>query len=322
MTAGSANTSNVTGALCAMSAMFFFSLNDVLIKLLSGAYPLHEVVLARSLIGMAVFLVLIMPISGGLSILRTQRLGMHLLRGACVVFANTFFFMGLATMPLADAVAIFFVSPLLITIFSVIFLKEKVGPRRWTATLIGLIGVIIIVRPGTSAFQIASILPVFAAIGYALLHIITRRIGGTESAATMTFYIQLTFILVSASVGLTVGDGRFDTGDSAMLSFLLRTWVVPEVSHYWLLALLGGTSTFGGYFISLAYRQSEAAFVAPFEYVAMILAILFGYFVFGEIPDLASWIGMVLILASGLYMVYRDIELRPEKTGNRPKLRR
>ena len=178
---------------------------------------------------MAIFLVLIMPLSGGLSILRTQRLGMHLLRGACVVFANTFFFMGLATMPLADAVAIFFVSPLLITIFSVIFLKEKVGPRRWTATLIGLIGVIIIVRPGTSAFQIASILPVFAAIGYAFCTSLHGALGA-QKVLRHDLYIQLTFILVSASVGLTVGDGRFDTGDSAMLSFL-RTWVVPEVSH-------------------------------------------------------------------------------------------
>ena len=320
--AGPANTSNITGALCAMAAMLFFSLNDVLIKLLSGAYPLHEVVLARSLIGMTVFVILVMPLSGGFGVLRTQRLGMHLLRGVCVVFANTFFFMGLSVMPLADAVAIFFVSPLLITIFSVVFLKEKVGPRRWAATLIGLLGVLVIVRPGTSAFQIASILPVFAALGYAFLNIITRRIGDTESAATMTFYIQLTFIVVSALVGLSFGDGRLDTGSNTMLTFLLRSWVLPEFSHYWLLILLGVASTFGGYLISLAYRQSEAAFVAPFEYVAMILAIVFGYFIFGEIPDFASWVGIAFILVSGLYMVYRDTKKMPEAKGHRPKLRR
>ena len=314
--------SNVTGAFCAMAAMFFFSLNDVLIKILSDIYPLHEIVMARSLIGMMTFLVIIMPLSGGLRVLKTSRLGMHFLRGACVVFANTCFFMGLATMPLADAVAIFFVSPLIITIFSVVFLVEKVGPRRWTATVLGLLGVIIIVRPGTSTFQFASFLPMLAAVGYACLNILTRRIGGTESAATMTFYIQLTFILVSAVVGLSFGDGRFDNGGNPTVSFLLRAWEYPLLRDLWIFLILGIASTFGGYLISFAYRKSEAAFVAPFEYIAMVMAILWGYMVFGELPDLTTWVGMILILASGLYMVFRDIQIGPKLTGNRPKLRR
>ena len=314
--------SNAEGAVSAMAAMFFFSLNDVFIKFLSDAYPLHEVVLGRSVIGMVVFLFFILPFTGGFKTLRTRRLEMHLLRGGCVVFANTCFFMGLASMPLADAVAIFFVSPLLITIFSVVFLRENVGSRRWSATLIGLIGVLIILRPGTSAFQIVSILPIMAAVGYALLHILTRCIGGTESAATMTFYIQLTFIVVSLSIGIGLGDGRFDDGGNASLTFLLRAWQTPELSHIWILVLLGVVSTGGGFLISYAYRRSEAAFVAPFEYVAMVMAIIWGYLIFDEFPDAAGWLGMILIIASGLYMVFRDIELRSNLTGNRPKLRR
>ncbi len=305
-----------------MAAMLFFSLNDVFIKFLSDAYPLHEVVLARSVIGMITFFIFILPFTGGLKTLKTYRLEMHLLRGSCVVFANTCFFIGLASMPLADAVAIFFVSPLLITIFSIVFLRETVGARRWSATIIGLIGVLIIVRPGTSSFQIVYLLPIMAAVGYAFLHILTRRIGGTESAATMTFYIQITFIVVSLSIGIGVGDGRFDDGSNASLTFLLRAWQAPELGHIWILVLLGVTSTGGGFLISYAYRRSEAAFVAPFEYVAMIMAIIWGYLIFNELPDAASWLGMILIIASGLYMVFRDIQLRPNLTGNRPKLRR
>ena len=314
--------SNATGALCAMLAMFFFSINDVLIKLLSDTYPLHEVVLVRSMIGMLTFAVLILPFSGGLKCLKTQRLGMHLFRGVCVVFANTCFFVGLATLSLADAVAIFFISPLLITIFSVIFLRETVGIRRWSATIFGLLGVIIIVRPGSSSFQVASLLPMLAALGYAVLNIITRRIGGTESAATMTFYIQLTFIVVSAAVGCTVGDGRFDDGTDVSLSFLLRVWQIPELRHSWILFLLGVASTGGGFMISYAYRRSEAAFVAPFEYIALVMAIIWGYMIFNEVPNFESWIGILLIIVSGLYMVFRDIQIRPEPTGNRPKLMR
>ena len=316
------DNSNAMGALCAMTAMFFFSLNDVLIKMLSDAYPLHEVVMSRSLIGMMTFLGIIMPFSGGLRVLKTSRLGMHFLRGACVVFANTCFFMGLATIPLADAVAIFFVSPVIITIFSVVFLGEKVGPLRWAATILGLLGVIVIVRPGASAFQFVYLFPMLAAIGYACLNILTRKIGGTESAATMTFYIQLTFILVSSIVGLSFGDGRFDNGGHPSVSFLLRAWEYPLMRDLWIFIILGMASTLGGYLISFAYRQSEAAFVAPFEYIAMVMAIFWGYTVFGEIPDLNTWIGIILILSSGLYMVFRDIQIHPESTGNRPKLRR
>ena len=103
------------------------------------------------------------------------------------------------------------------------------GLRRWSATRFGLIGFLIIVRLGTSAFQIVSILPIMAAVGYALLHILTRRIGVAESAPTMTFYIQLTFIIVSLSVGIGVGDERFDDGSNASLTFLLRAWQTPEL---------------------------------------------------------------------------------------------
>ena len=305
MQANSAKT-NVIGALCAIGAMFCFSLNDVAIKLLSDAYPLHEVVLLRTLIGMAVFFTLIMPFSGGLSCLRTKRLKMHLVRGFCVVCANTFFFMGLAAMPIADAVAIFFISPLVITVFSVIFLGETVGPRRWSAVALGLIGVMFIVRPGTSTFQLVSLLPMLAAVCYATLNVLTRRLGETETAATMTFYIQITFLCVSAAVGLGLGDGRFDTGDNVSLTFLLRAWQAPALADYWLLVVIGVASGFGGLLISQAYRQNEAGFIAPFEYVAMLMAVFWGVVIFAQWPDGFTWVGIALILGSGLFTVWRD----------------
>ena len=157
--------------------LFFFSVNDGAIKFLSGGYALHEVVLIRSVIGLVILLVLIAPLTDGFAIFRTKRLGMHLIRGFCVVMANMTFFLGLAAMPLADAVAIFFISPLIITVFSVVFLGEYVGPRRWAAVIVGLIGVVIMMRPGTASFQYASLLPVVAATAYAGLHMLTRLIG-------------------------------------------------------------------------------------------------------------------------------------------------
>jgi len=312
----------MVGAASAAVAVFCFSVNDMAIKFLSGDYALHQVVLLRSLIGMAVMLAILMPLSGGAGQLRTRRLGMHLLRAGCVVFANMTFFLGLAALPLAEGVALFFVSPLVITVFSVIFLKETVGPRRWTAIAVGFVGVLVVLRPGTDLFQPAALLPICAAVGYAALHMLTRYIGKTESALAMSFYIQLSFIAIAGALGLFMGDGRFAGTGDASLDFLFRAWTMPAGSDWWVLALVGIASAFGGYFISQAYRVAEAAVVAPFEYLAMPLAVLWGLLVFGEWPDGVAIAGILLIVASGLYMVWRDAQVRRQAMSKTPRYRR
>jgi drug/metabolite transporter (DMT)-like permease len=299
------------GAICATVAVLFFSINDVAIKFLSGDYALHQVVLIRSVIALLIIVAVIAPFTSGWAIARTKRLKMHVLRGLCVVFANMTFFLGLAAMPLADAVAIFFVSPLVITLFSVFFLGEVVGPRRWAAITVGLIGVLVMMRPGTDAFQAASLLPLAAAVCYAGLHILTRRIGGTESAATMAFYIQIVFIFVGISFGLIVGDGRFGDQSDLSLAFLLRAWSWPSVADYPIFLVIGAGTAFAGYLISQAYRVAEASYVAPFEYLALPMAVVWGMVVFDEFPDFWDYAGMALILGAGLFMVWREAHVKP-----------
>ncbi len=298
--------SNLMGALCAFTAALCFSLNDVAIKFVSDDYALHQVVFLRAVVGVPTFLIFVMPFFGGLLVFRTRRLGAHLIRGVCVVFANSFLFLGLAALPIADAVAVFFVSPLIITVFSVIFLRETVGLRRWSAIAVGFVGVLLIVKPGTSAFQIASIFPMLAASLYAVMHIIARKIGGTESAATMAIYSQLTFLTVSAAIGLGLGDGKFAGLAPADLDFLLRAWAPVDPADWPIFVLLGVSGLAGVLLISQAYRLSEAAFAAPFEYVSMPMAILWGVTVFNTWPDRTAWAGIALILGSGLYLVWRE----------------
>ena len=297
---------NLIGISSAIAASVFFSVNDMTVKFLSGDYALHQIILIRSVIGMAVLMAVIAPIEGGWSILYTKRLGIHIFRGLLVVVTNMTFFLALAVMPLADAVAIFFIGPLIITVFSVIFLGETVGPRRWIAVGMGLAGVIIMVRPGSASFQFTALLPLIAAVGYAGLQTLTRKVGGTEKAGTLTFYIQVAFILVGAAMGLTVGDGRFGVTGDPSLDFLLREWIWPSNGDWWLLLMLGTSSTFAGYFISQAYRMCEAGLAAPFEYTAMVLAIFWGLVVFGEWPDTVAWIGISLIIGGGLFMLWRE----------------
>ena len=294
------------GALSAIVAMLFFSVNDSTIKFLSDSYALHQIVFVRSAIGVVFGLLVIAPLTGGIAQLRTRRLHLHLIRGSFVVFANMMFFLGLAALPLAEAVAIFFISPLVIAAFSVIFLGEQVGPRRWAAIAVGLVGVLVIVQPGTAAFQAASLFPLAAAFGYASLHIMTRHLGRTESSASLSFYIQVTFVFAATLFGLALGHGAFAGGHGPSLEFLFRGWVWLSAADMPLLVLIGVTSALGGFFISYAYRASEAAIVAPFEYVAMPVAIVMGFLIFDELPALTDWIGIALIIGGGLFLLWRE----------------
>ena len=298
------------GTLCVIGASAGFTLNDMAVKALSEDMALHQVILFRSIIGLALLLLIVIPLAGGMAQLRTRRPFVHMLRGLMVLSANFCFFMALAAMPIAEATAIFFVSPLVITVFSVIFLGETVGPRRWLAVLVGFLGVLIIIRPGTEAFTPIALLPLLAATFYAALHMMTRVIRVTETAVTMGWYIQLMFLVVSIGVGLSIGDGRFDTGAGQTLSFLTRAWDWPADSAWFLLLLTGIGSALGGVLISQAYRLCEAALVAPLEYIAMPMAIFWGFVVFNELPDAVSWLGIVLIVGAGLFMIWRETNAR------------
>ena len=298
------------GALWALFATVGFSAVDVIVKFLSSDYPHYQLTFWRTVVAMVVLMAIIVPLSGDRVQFRTTRLGQHLLRGACVVFANLCFFLALAAMPLAEAVAIFFVSPFLIALFSIVFLGETVGPRRWAAIAVGLLGVLIVLRPGTEAFQVAALLPIAAAAGYGMLHIYTRRIGDTENAVTLTFFTQLVMMAVAGLAGVTFGYGQFDVFNHPSLEFLFRAWVWPTPFDALLIGALGVTIAFSGFAISQAYSRSEPAFIAPFEYVALPVSVLWGIAVFDEWPDAWAMTGIALILVSGMVLIWREAVAR------------
>ena len=297
---------HLIGIFCVIGAVTTFSTQDMAIKWLSGDYPLHEIILARAAVALIFTLAVFIPLEGGMTVVRTKRLPMHLLRGLAVVIANMTFFTGLASLPLAEATAIFFVAPLLITVLSIPLLGEKVGLRRMLAVLVGLVGVAIMVRPAGSTFQWAALLPLAAALAYALLQIMTRKLGMQERASTMAFYIQLTFVMVSSTIGIVAGDGKFSGSDSPQLEFLFRAWVLPSMGDALIMGGVGFSSAIGGYLISQAYRQSEAALVAPFEYVALPMAVFWSVMIFSDWPDAYAWVGIALIFGAGVYTFYRE----------------
>ncbi|MDR0807667.1 MAG: DMT family transporter [Gemmobacter sp.] len=308
MTAITSRRTTTLGLLAAIGGSAIMSVNDVTIKALSGGYALHQVVLTRSVISI-LFLLVFMGLTGGYRQMRTRRPRGHLLRVSLVMLSNITYFLGLAALPLADTVAIAFVSPLVVTLLSVVFLGETVGPRRWMAVIVGLAGVIVMMRPGAGALQPAAVLVVLSAFTYASTHMMTRRLRDTESAATMNFYVQCGFVLVSSTMGLMVGDGHLAGSANPSLAFLFHAWVWPPPTDWPIFLATGLSVAIGGLMVAQAYRMCEAALVAPFEYTAMPLAIFWGVTVFGQWPDLTAWLGIALICGSGLYVLWRETRI-------------
>ena len=300
---------------CALGGSLAFSVNDITVKSFSASLPLHEVVLFRSAVALIFTLALLAPGKSIAEVFRTQRLPAHLFRGFCVVVSNLTYFAALASMPLAEASAIFFVAPLLITASSAILLREHAGVWRWSALAIGMIGVLLIVKPGTVAFQWAVLMPLLSALAYAAMHTMTRQMGPDESVATMAVYIQVSFIASCLAMGIAFGDGRLAGSGHPALEFLFRAWAWPAPMDLALFLLAGVCSAVGGYLISQAYRSSAASLVAPFEYSALVLAAFWGYAIWGEVPGPVSAIGIVLILSSGVLMALREARRSARPAG-------
>ncbi len=301
--------------------MVFITVNDSLIKALGGDYPLHQMVFIRSAIGIC-FSLVILQFEGGFGALRTATPGLHLLRGLLVVISNMLYFAALAVMPLADAVATFFVAPLIITVFSVVLLGERVGLHRVGAIVVGFLGVLVMTRPGTGGDAVARgtiLLPILAATAYAGMQVMTRKLGVYSKASALAVYIQAVFLCVSVGFFLVAGDGRYAEGvESDSLVFLLRAWVWPAPEDWPLFIALGVVSGAVGYLLSASYKMGNAATVSSFEYTALPMAILSGWLVFGEVPDLWVLAGTTLIAGAGIHVFMRERRRRSPVAPRRP----
>ena len=180
----------------------------------------------------------------------------------------------------------------------------------------------VIIKPGQISFQWVSMLPLLAALCYAGLHIMTRQMGLSEKASTLSIYIQLSFIIVSILMGLSLGDGRFSGQENSSLEFLVRGWLWPNNYHWLAMIGIGIASSIGGYMISQAYRLSEAGLIAPFEYTSLILSVFWGIIIWNEWLNPLSILGIFLIIASGVYIAIREVQVGVKPSAKRASGRR
>ena len=275
---------NLIGIMCVLGGTFALGVQDMIIKLISGTYPLHEIGFVRSVFAILLTCVFL-RMEGGFLQLKSSRPGTHLARGVLLICANMAYFLGLASMPLGDAAAIFFSAPLIITLLAVPFLGEQIGPRRWLAVLVGMIGVVIMLRPGSDAIRLIGLLPLLAAVCYASIQILARKLGAIENASVMSFYVQVCFIAFSLAFGIVFGSGWMSGGNNATMEFLFRAWSVPDAFGFAMMVACGLLVGAGGYLLSHAYRIAQVRTVASFEYAGLPFAVLLGFIVWGDLPD-------------------------------------
>ena len=274
------------GIALILTSTVFLGVSDATAKYLSATLPSIEIAWIRFLVFALIMLPAMVP-GTPLYSLRTGRLPLQLVRGAMLLGSSLFFISGLRYLPIAEASATGFVSPLFVTALSIIFLSERVGIRRWLATAAGLIGVLIILRPGTSAFHPAAFFPIVSAFAWASTLIMTRMMSGRELAVTTMTY--------SAIAGVVI------------LSLLVPfVWVAPAWHEVLLGILIGVASTAGQWVVVLAFRYADASVLAPFSYTQLLWVSILGFLIFGEVPDLWTVVGAAVIVASGLYTAHRE----------------
>jgi drug/metabolite transporter (DMT)-like permease len=292
--------------LCAGIAVF--SIQDMILKLVSGGYPLHQAMVLRSLTAMPLLLWVVMR-DGGLGTLVTPGMRAMIGRGGIMFLAYMSYYLALPALPIATTVALYFAGPLFIMALSVAFLGERVPARRWLAVAAGFAGVVVMVRPGGAVFDWAALLPIVSGLTYGISMVMARRMGGRETAAALAFWGNAVFLAAALALALALGDGRFDAGAHPSLSFLLRGWVWPTPLDLALMCACGGVAAAGLVLLTAAYRGAPANAVAPFEYTGMIWGVLWGWSIFGDWPDALAWAGIALIVGAGLAVLW------PAKTG-------
>jgi len=274
----------LAGIAMALGAMIIFSIMDGISKVLAEDYHPLEISCVRSVVSL---IVLAPFFTRSSATLRTSMPWHQLGRGLCMTASSVLFILGLADLPIADATAIGFISPLLVTALSIPFLGEKVGVRRWSAVLVGFAGVLVIVRPGTGAFNPAALYPLLSAVTWALGLILTRLMRSSQPVLTTIFHTTAVGVVVT---GLTMP----------------AVWRMPDFEGWVLMALMGIFSAAGQTLLIAALLRAAASLVAPFSYSQMLWATLVGLFVFNTVPDAVTWTGAAIIIASGLYTLHRE----------------
>ena len=274
------------GIASVVSSVACFAIVDATAKWLGESYSPFQIVFFRYVFGMLPIVFLVWR-AGGPGVLKTRRPLLHALRAGLLFFALTSFFAGLRYLPLAEAIAVTFTAPLFVAALSQPLLGEAVGPRRWSAVIVGFLGALVILRPGTDAFRPEALLLVGSALAFSLAMLLTRRMARSETNVAMLTYSTLGALL-------------------ACLPFLVVAWRAPAGEDFGLFLLVGVVGGFGAYMAIAAHRFAPPVVVAPFQFTGLVWGAILGWMIWHEVPETAVWLGAGVIVLSSLYVTHRE----------------
>ena len=296
---------NPKGIVLILLAMMVFSVQDSIMKYIYNFVSLYEVYLVRTLVSFVIIL-LFLKLTRRPIIFKTKYPLLTFIRVILFFFGFSSFYVSLTVMPLATATALFFVTPFLITIFANFFLKEKIGPRRWSAVIIGFIGVYIILNPDFSNFDYMSLTPIMCAFCYSLSMIIIKKTSEKDNVYTITFTFYIGAIIISSIFYFIIGDGQFNTIDHPASEFIFREWFTNLEVSMLLMIATGITASIAFLLLFTAYSIASPSVVSPFEYSILLWSSLSGWIFFGEVPNLNTIVGMIIIVSCGIYIFMRE----------------
>ena len=296
---------NPKGIVYILIAMMVFSVQDGIMKHIYNFVSLYEIYLIRTVVSF-VLILLFLIITKKPIVFKSQYPLLTFTRVILFFFGFSSFYVSLTVLPLGTATALFFVTPFLITIFAHFFLKEEIGLRRWSAVVVGFIGVYITLNPDFSNFNYLSLLPILCALCYSLSMIIIKKTSDKDSVYTQTFTFYIGAIIISIIFYFIIGDGKYNVSDHPASQFIFREWFVDFNSNILLMTATGVTATLAFLFLFTAYSIASPAVVSPFEYSILFWSPLVGWLYFDEIPSLNTVIGILIIVSSGVYIFMRE----------------
>jgi len=285
--------------------MIVFSVQDGIMKHIYNFVSLYEIYLIRTVVSF-VLILLFLIITKKPIVFKSQYPLLTFTRVILFFFGFSSFYVSLTVLPLGTATALFFVTPFLITIFAHFFLKEEIGLRRWSAVVVGFIGVYVTLNPDFSNFNYLSLLPILCALCYSLSMIIIKKTSDKDSVYTQTFTFYIGAIIISIIFYFIIGDGKYNVSDHPASQFIFREWFVDFNSNILLMTATGVTATLAFLFLFTAYSIASPAVVSPFEYSILFWSPLVGWLYFDEIPSLNTVIGILIIVSSGVYIFMRE----------------
>ena len=296
---------NPKGIIFILLAMMVFSVQDGIMKHIYSFVSLYEVYLIRTIVSFLLILIFLKykkkPI-----VFKSKYPLLTSCRVILFFFGFSSFYISLTVLPLGTATALFFVSPFLITIFAHFFLKEKIGPRRWSAVVVGFIGVYITLNPDFSNFNYLSLLPILCAFCYSSSMIIIKKTSDKDNVYTQTFTFYIGAIFFSLIFYFIIGDGQYNTVSHPASQFIFREWFVNFKSNILWMAATGVTATLAFLLLFTAYSIASPSVISPFEYSILLWSPLIGWLYFQEIPNLNTIIGILIIVSSGIYIFMRE----------------